>query len=78
MTRQNLDIPGGAFPQHAYGGYLYLFCNRGYAFPLAGQLAAATVRRIDETHANPLAAWIAMGAPDYVCCALTLSKGHPL
>ena len=28
-------------------------------------LAEATVRRIDETHANSLAAWIAMGAPDY-------------
>jgi hypothetical protein len=33
--------------------------------PMVEQLAHATVRRIDETHANPLAAWIAMGAPDY-------------
>ena len=35
----------------------------------ASQLAAATVRRIDEAHANPLAAWIAMGAPDYTSAA---------
>jgi hypothetical protein len=28
-------------------------------------LGAATVQRIDEDHANPLAAWIAMGTPDY-------------
>jgi hypothetical protein len=32
---------------------------------IAPKLAVATVRRVDETHANPLAAWIAMGAPDY-------------
>jgi hypothetical protein len=31
----------------------------------AAHLADATVRRVDETHANPLATWIAMGAPDY-------------
>ena len=32
---------------------------------VAKGLAAATVRRVDERHANPLAAWIRMGAPDY-------------
>jgi hypothetical protein len=32
-------------------------------------LADATVRRIDEGHANPLSAWIAMGAPDYTSAA---------
>ena len=31
----------------------------------APNLASATVRRVDETHSNPLAAWIGMGAPDY-------------
>lgn len=30
-----------------------------------GTLAGATIRRIDETHANPLRAWVEMGAPDY-------------
>ena len=30
---------------------------------------ASTVRRIDEDHANPLAAWIKMGAPDYTTAA---------
>lgn len=35
------------------------------AVEMAANLKAATVRRIDETHANPLARWIAMGAPDY-------------
>lgn len=29
------------------------------------QLGSATVRRIDEDHSNPLAAWIDMGTPDY-------------
>jgi hypothetical protein len=37
----------------------------GAAPGVDANLAAATVRRIDETHANPLAAWIGMGAPDY-------------
>lgn len=32
---------------------------------VAKGLGVATLRRVDETHANPLAAWIAMGAPDY-------------
>ena len=32
-------------------------------------LESATVRRIDEDHANPLAAWVAMGAPDYTTAA---------
>jgi xylan 1,4-beta-xylosidase len=36
---------------------------------VASNLATATVRRIDETHANPLATWIAMGAPDYTTAA---------
>jgi hypothetical protein len=36
---------------------------------IAPKLAAATVRRVDETHANPLAEWIAMGAPDYTTAA---------
>ena len=42
-------------------------CNITVTLPLqfAVQLRGATVRRIDETHSNPLAAWIAMGAPDY-------------
>ena len=43
-------------------------CNVTVALPaslLGYKLVEATVRRIDETHANPLAAWIAMGAPDY-------------
>ena len=42
-------------------------CNITVTVPAsaAANLAAATVRRIDETHANPLAAWIGMGAPDY-------------
>ena len=43
-------------------------CSVTVALPASLQdfkLAEATVRRIDETHANPLAAWIAMGAPDY-------------
>ena len=35
----------------------------------AYKLATATVRRVDEAHANPLAAWIAMGAPDYTTAA---------
>ena len=35
----------------------------------AAALPKATVRRIDEDHANPLAAWIAMGAPDYTTAA---------
>ena len=35
----------------------------------APKLNTATVRRIDETHANPLAAWIAMGSPDYTTAA---------
>lgn len=30
-----------------------------------GRLPGATVRRIDENHANPLKAWLDMGAPDY-------------
>ena len=38
--------------------------NVGGAGALSG-LPTATVRRIDEAHANPLAAWIGMGAPDY-------------
>ena len=36
---------------------------------VAANLATATVRRIDENHANPLATWIAMGAPDYTTAA---------
>jgi len=32
-------------------------------------LASASVRRIDETHANPLNKWIEMGAPDYTNAA---------
>ena len=46
-------------------------CNITVTLPaaLAGQLSKATVRRIDETHSNPLAAWIAMGAPDYTTAA---------
>jgi xylan 1,4-beta-xylosidase len=43
-------------------------CNVTVVLPsslLGYILANATVRRIDETHANPLAAWIKMGAPDY-------------
>ena len=46
-------------------------CNITVALPaaLAGQLSKATVRRIDEAHSNPLAAWIAMGAPDYTTAA---------
>ena len=39
-------------------------CAIGVAFS-SPQLRTATVRRIDEAHANPLAAWIEMGAPDY-------------
>jgi len=35
----------------------------------APKLASATVRRVDESHANPLAAWIAMGSPDYTTAA---------
>jgi len=31
----------------------------------AAALSASTVRRIDEEHANPLATWLKMGAPDY-------------
>ena len=33
------------------------------------QLSTATVRRIGEAHANPLATWISMGAPDYTSAA---------
>ena len=33
------------------------------------KLAQATVRRIDEKHANPLATWVGMGAPDYTTSA---------
>lgn len=45
-------------------------CNVTVSLPLPGyKLAEATVRRIDETHANPLASWIAMGAPDYTSAA---------
>lgn len=42
-------------------------CNITVTLPLhlAIRLRGATVRRIDETHSNPLASWIAMGAPDY-------------
>ena len=38
-------------------------CSSGLLSPTA--LATATARRVDETHSNPLATWIAMGAPDY-------------
>ena len=31
----------------------------------AAALRSATVRRIDEDHANPLATWVGWGAPDY-------------
>lgn len=41
----------------------------GQVAVIAPKLASATVRRIDETHANPLAAWIKMGAPDYTNAA---------
>ncbi len=34
-------------------------------FSLNSTATTTTVRRIDEQHANPLATWIAMGAPDY-------------
>jgi len=40
-------------------------CNVTVTVDAMPHLASATVRRIDETHANPLAAWIGMGAPDY-------------
>jgi len=40
-------------------------CSMTVKVPGMSKLAAATVRRIDETHANALAAWIEMGAPDY-------------
>ena len=46
------------------------YCNvtltlAGPATPAAAAAATATVRRIDATHANPRAAWEAMGAPNY-------------
>ena len=46
-------------------------CNITVTLPLhlAVRLTEATVRRIDETHSNPLASWIAMGAPDYTTTA---------
>ena len=46
-------------------------CNITVTLPmhLAVRLSEATVRRIDETHSNPLASWIAMGAPDYTTTA---------
>ena len=31
----------------------------------SSQLAKSTIRRIDSTHANPLAKWVELGAPDY-------------
>merc|ERR1711871_774904 len=33
------------------------------------RLRSATVRRIDEEHANPVGRWIEMGAPDYTTAA---------
>jgi len=50
------------------GGVRYVF-GIWHLAAAAKQLRGATVRRIDETHANPLAAWIAMGAPDYTTAA---------
>lgn len=46
-------------------------CNLTVTLPshLASRLSEATVRRIDETHSNPLASWIAMGTPDYTTAA---------
>lgn len=46
-------------------------CNLTVALPshVVGRLGEATVRRIDETHSNPLASWIGMGAPDYTTAA---------
>lgn len=58
---------------------LLLYNHASYAAPIvdcnvtvaivAPKLAHATVRRIDEAHSNPLAAWISMGAPDYTTAA---------
>lgn len=53
---------------HASFANLIVDCNITVDV-VASNLAAATVRRIDETHANPLAAWIEMGAPDYTTAA---------
>jgi hypothetical protein len=54
---------------HAAFGAPIVDCNVNVSLAAlelkAGGLASATVRRIDEAHSNPLAAWIAMGAPDY-------------
>jgi hypothetical protein len=50
------------------GGVRYVF-GIWHLAAAAKQLRGATVRRIDETHANPLAAWIKMGAPDYTTTA---------
>ena len=44
--------------------------DKGVIAPaVAAALGGATVRRIDEGHANPLAAWVGMGAPDYTTAA---------
>ena len=32
---------------------------------VSGEWASATIRRIDSTHANPHAAWVALGSPNY-------------
>ena len=56
---------------HAAFASLIVDCNVtvSVSAAVAKGLKSATLRRVDEVHANPLAAWIKMGAPDYTSAA---------
>jgi xylan 1,4-beta-xylosidase len=66
-VRNGTDVIDILVYNHASFANLIVDCT--ITVNVVANLASATVRRIDETHANPLATWIDMGAPDYTTAA---------